>query len=70
VRASRAQAALSGREFVIPDDLQAVAVPVLAHRLVLTSEAHATRRSASDLVRQLLRKIPVPKGTDAHRERR
>ena len=70
VRAARAQAALSGRVFVVPDDLQAVAVPVLAHRLVLTSEAHATRRSAPDLVRQLLQRIPVPKGADAHRERR
>ncbi|GAA2782289.1 AAA family ATPase [Saccharopolyspora taberi] len=62
VRAARAQAALSGRPFVIPDDVQAVAVPVLAHRLVLTSEARATRRSASDLVRQLLARIPVPRG--------
>ncbi|QUH00905.1 MoxR family ATPase [Saccharopolyspora erythraea] len=62
VRAARAQAALSGRDFVVPDDVQAVAVPVLAHRLVLTSEARATRRSASDLVRQLLTRISVPRG--------
>lgn len=62
VRAARAQAALSGRDFVIPDDIQDVAVPVLAHRLVLTSEARATRRSASDLVRRLLQRITVPRG--------
>jgi len=65
VRAARAQAALSGRDFVIPDDIRAVTVPVLAHRLVLTSEARATRRSASDLVRQVLDRTPVPRGDGA-----
>ena len=54
VRAARAQAALSGRGFVVPDDVQAVAVPVLAHRLLLTPDALAARRSAADLVRGLL----------------
>ncbi|EHR62181.1 AAA family ATPase [Saccharomonospora cyanea] len=62
VRAARAQAALSGREFVVPDDLHAVAVPVLAHRLVLTTEAHAARRSATDVVRAVLSRVPVPHG--------
>lgn len=62
IRSARAQAALSGRDYVVPDDVQEVAVPVLAHRLVLTSEARATRRSASDLVRSLLRRVEVPRG--------
>ncbi|MDI5982398.1 MoxR family ATPase [Amycolatopsis magusensis] len=60
VRAARAQAALSGREYVVPDDLHAVAVPVLAHRLVLTTEAHAARRSATDVVRAVVARVPVP----------
>ncbi|MBB3051312.1 MoxR-like ATPase [Prauserella isguenensis] len=60
IRAARAQAALSGREFVVPDDLHAVAVPVLAHRLVLTTEALAARRSASDVVHAVLQRVPVP----------
>jgi MoxR-like ATPase len=60
VRAARAQAALSGRGFVVPDDVQAVAVPVLAHRLLLTPDALATRRSAVDIVRSLLGRHPVP----------
>jgi MoxR-like ATPase len=60
VRAARAQAALSGRDFVVPDDLHAVAVPVLAHRLVLTTEAHAARRSATDVVNSVLHRVPVP----------
>ncbi|WP_017974144.1 AAA family ATPase [Actinopolyspora halophila] len=64
LRAARAQAALNGRDFVTPDDIQAVAVPVLAHRLVLTGEARASRQNGSDLVRQLLGRIPVPRGTD------
>lgn len=62
VRSAKAQAALSGREFVVPDDLHAVAVPVLAHRLVLTTEAHAARRSATDVIRAVLHRVPVPHG--------
>lgn len=64
VRAAKAQAALAGRDFVVPDDVQAVAVPVLAHRLVLTAEAHAARRSPADLVRGLLQRIPVPQRSE------
>nr|WP_229787062.1 MULTISPECIES: MoxR family ATPase [Actinokineospora] len=60
VRAARAQAALSGRDYVVPDDIHAVAIPVLAHRLVLTPEAQAARRSPAELVRGLLQRVPVP----------
>ncbi|MGW5050084.1 AAA family ATPase [Actinokineospora sp. NPDC004072] len=60
VRAARAQAALSGRDYVVPDDIHAVALPVLAHRLVLTPEAQAARRSPAELVRGLLQRVPVP----------
>ena len=60
VRAARAQAVLTGRGFVVPDDVQAVAVPVLAHRLLLTPDALAARRSAVDIVRGLLGRHPVP----------
>ncbi|RJQ81097.1 MoxR family ATPase [Amycolatopsis panacis] len=63
VRAARAQAALSGRDYVVPDDLHTVAVPVLAHRLVLTTEAHAARRSATDVVQAVLHRVPVPQGS-------
>jgi len=62
VRAARAQAALSGRDFVVPDDVHAVALPVLAHRLVLTAEAQAGRRSATELIRTLVQRVPVPQG--------
>ncbi|MEN3264106.1 MAG: MoxR-like ATPase [Pseudonocardia sp.] len=60
VRAARAQAALAGRGFVVPDDVQAVAVPVLAHRLLLAPDALASRRSAVDIVRSLLGRHAVP----------
>ncbi|MQA14459.1 MAG: AAA domain-containing protein [Pseudonocardiaceae bacterium] len=62
VRASRAQAVLAGRDFVVPDDMHVVAPPVLSHRLVLTAEAQAARRSADDLVRGVLERVPVPHG--------
>jgi MoxR-like ATPase len=58
VRAARAQAALAGRGFAVPDDVRAVAVPVLAHRLLLAPEAG--RRSTADLVHGLLARLPVP----------
>ena len=63
VRTARAQAALSGRGFVVPDDVQAVAVPVLAHRLLLTPDAQAARRSPVDIVRALVARTPVPAPT-------
>jgi MoxR-like ATPase len=60
VRAARAHAATAGRGYVGPDDVQAVAVPVLAHRLLLGPEAVASRRSATDLVRTVLGRVAVP----------
>jgi MoxR-like ATPase len=57
-RAARAQAALSGRGYVLPDDVREVAVPVLAHRLLAAPEAG--RRPTSELVRGLLARLPVP----------
>ena len=61
-RAAKAAAALDGRPFVVPDDIQRLAVPVLAHRLLLTVEAHAAHRSAEEVVRVLLGRIRVPRG--------
>ena len=60
VRTARAHAALAGRGFVVPDDVVAVAVPVLAHRLLLTPDAQAARRSPVDIIRALVARIPVP----------
>ncbi len=61
-RAAKAAAALDGRPFVVPDDIQRLAIPVLAHRLLLTVEAHAAHRSAEEVVNVLLSRIRVPRG--------
>jgi MoxR-like ATPase len=60
LRASRAVAALDGREFVLPDDIQALAVPVLAHRLLLSAEAQVARRTTSAVVTDVVASVPVP----------
>jgi MoxR-like ATPase len=60
VRASRAHAALNGRDYVIPDDLQLLAAPVLAHRLITGLEAQMAGRVAEQIITSLLRSIPVP----------
>ncbi|MCW2607129.1 MAG: ATPase associated with various cellular 3 [Frankiales bacterium] len=59
VRAARAAAALEGRDYVVPDDVQALAVPVLAHRILLTAEAQVSRQTPEDVVRALLAQVPV-----------
>ncbi|WP_407670020.1 AAA family ATPase [Nonomuraea solani] len=60
VRAARAHAALSGRDYVIPDDLQDLAIPVLAHRLLPSVEAQGQRRLPEQVVTDLIRRVPVP----------
>lgn len=65
VRTAKAHAALAGRGYVVPDDLHAVAVPVLAHRLVLTNEAHAARHEPADVIETMLASVPVPHGGPA-----
>jgi MoxR-like ATPase len=62
LRAARAAAALAGRDHVLPDDVQAMAVPVLAHRLLLTADAALARRDAQRVVTDLLAAVPVPRG--------
>ena len=60
LKLSRCKAALSGRDFVTPDDVKAVAVPALAHRLMLKPELWVQRVSAEDVVRELLESVPTP----------
>ncbi len=62
VRTSRAVAALDGRDYVLPDDLQDLAGPVLAHRLLPTPDAQIARRSPESVVRDIVARIPVPAG--------
>ncbi len=66
VRAAKARAALDGREFVLPDDIDALAVPVLAHRVIpsgrLAGGAQADDASVSEVIRRVLAATPVPLG--------
>lgn len=59
-RAAKAWAAMAGRDFVTPDDVQELAVPCLAHRLMLTGEARLSRKTAEDVISDILASIPVP----------
>jgi MoxR-like ATPase len=60
LRASKAWAALDGREYVLPDDVQFMLLPVFAHRLLLTSDAHVAGRSAEDVLTEIRRTAPIP----------
>jgi MoxR-like ATPase len=60
LKLSRGRAALNGRDFVTPDDVKAVAVPALAHRLTLRPELWVQRIKGEDLVREALDSVPTP----------
>ncbi|MBN2622746.1 MAG: MoxR family ATPase [Acidimicrobiales bacterium] len=61
-RVAKARAAAGGRGYVIPDDIKSLAVPVLAHRLLLAPEAQLQGVSAADALAEVLRAVPVPGG--------
>ncbi|HEX3825062.1 MAG TPA: MoxR family ATPase [Mycobacteriales bacterium] len=63
LRAGRATAALDERDYVVPDDLQTLSDAVLSHRLLLSAEAQIARRSASDVVADVIASVPVPART-------
>ena len=60
LRASRAYAALAGRDHVLPDDVQALVEPVLAHRMIASGETHVARRSSADVLQDIVRRVTVP----------
>jgi MoxR-like ATPase len=58
--AARAQAFLSGRGYVTPQDVKDVAYDVLRHRVILTYEAEAEQKTSDDVIRTILAAVPVP----------
>jgi MoxR-like ATPase len=60
LKVARCKAALAGRDFVTPEDVKAVAVPALAHRLMLKPELWVQQLAAEDIVRELLETVPTP----------
>ena len=61
LKLSRARAAIEGRDYVIPDDVKVLAVPALAHRLILSPELWSKRLTSADVMENILSRIPVPK---------
>jgi MoxR-like ATPase len=64
LKLARARAAMAGRDFVLPDDVKAVAVAALAHRLVLRPELWVQKISGDDVVREVLDSVPTPRAED------
>ena len=60
IRAARATAALDDRDYVLPDDVQDLAGPVLAHRLLPTAESQIGRRTTEDIVADIVARVPLP----------
>ena len=61
LRAAKAHAVVQGREHVLPDDVQDLVQPVLAHRLLPSADAQLARRSPEDVLAGLLAQVPVPR---------
>ncbi len=64
LKLGRCRAALNGRDYVLPDDVKAIAVPALAHRLVLRPELWVQRITGEDVVREVLETVPTPRAED------
>ena len=65
LKLSRAKAAFAGRDFVVPEDVKAVAPPALAHRLTLRPELWVQRVRGEDIVAEALETVPTPPAEDA-----
>lgn len=61
-RASQAWAAMNGRDYVIPDDVKTLAEATLGHRVILSSSAQLQEMRTGDLIREILKEIPLPGG--------
>jgi MoxR-like ATPase len=60
MRASQARAMLAGRDYIIPDDIKALAIAALAHRLIMSPEARMRNATAHGVIAQVLQEVPVP----------
>ena len=62
LKASRVRAMMHGRNHVLPSDIQELAVPICAHRLILKSAHQSTRSSVDDVIRRIVQEVEVPHG--------
>jgi MoxR-like ATPase len=67
LKLARAKAALDGRDFVVPEDVKAIAIPALAHRLTLRPELWVQRVRGEDVVAEALASVPTPPAEDSLR---
>jgi len=58
--ASQAMAGIQGRGYVLPDDVKALAAPVLSHRIIMKTEARLRGRTEEDVIEEILSSVPVP----------
>ncbi|MTE12368.1 AAA family ATPase [Nocardia aurantiaca] len=63
VQMARARALLHGRDYVVPEDVKALAIPAMAHRITLRPEMWVRRIRGEDVISELLRRLPVPRAT-------
>ena len=61
-RTAQATAYINGRDFVIPDDIQKMVVPVMAHRIILSQETKFSNTTADDVLNEIKKMVPVPSG--------
>jgi MoxR-like ATPase len=61
MQASKAMAAISGRDFVIPEDIKAVGLPILRHRIILTPEAEMEGITEDELLTRLFTTVEIPR---------
>jgi len=64
LKLARCRAALQGRDYVLPDDVKAITVPALAHRVVLRPELWVQRITEEDVVQEVLESVPTPRAED------
>jgi MoxR-like ATPase len=69
MKLARSRAVLAGRDFVIPEDVKSVAVPALAHRILLKPEVWVQRIRTDDLIRKILESVPAPSPDEAISQR-
>lgn len=61
LKTAKAMAAIAGRDFVTPEDIQRVTYPVLNHRIILTPEREMEGLSPEDIIKGILQNIEVPR---------
>ncbi len=69
LRAAKSVAAMAGRDHVLPDDVQELAVPVLAHRLLPSTESRLSGRTTADIVADAVTRVPLPEPVTARARR-